>query len=275
MKKFIALVISIFLLMSFYANAQYNKKISPALANFNNTEFMLKFHDLGIEAESTVKGVIENQQKFNSKDLRNLRTAYDQSVQRANTLLSTIKQDFLDKKKLKMISEYPDMYTDGLRYKLDDLSDFYANNFQQTLADAGGMENDGSAILLLVTELIGLTKGLIDYYQDIKKEAKRYNDAYLNLHFYEPYRWKTWEEINGNKSFGADDFEEPETNDSWEVDEEPADSDEESWGDWETGEEEVDWDSWDEGLDTLNHNFLFENVEGDSLKTKNKSPEGN
>ena len=275
MKKIPALVISIFLLVSFSVNAQYNKKISPALANFNNTDFMLKFHDLGIEAESTVKGVIDNQQKFSPKDLRSLRTAYDQSVKRANTLLSTIKQDFLDKKKLKMISEYPDMYTDGLRYKLDDLSDFYAINFQQTLADAGGMENDGSAILLLVTELIGLTKGLIDYYQDIKKEARRYNDAYLNLHFYEPYRWKTWEEISGGKSLEAGEFEEVETDDSWEVEEEPNDSGDDSWDDWETDDEEVDWDSWDEGLDTLNHNFKYENVEGDSLKIKNNSPEWN
>ena len=157
LKISLALILGFTLLFSSQAFAQPNKKVTPALAAFTNTDFMLKFHDLRIEAESAALGVIQNQNKFESGDYKRLRTSYDQTAQRANKMLNAIKVDFLDKKKLKMIAQYPEMYTEGLRFKLDDLSDFYANNFQQTLADAQVMDEDGSAILLLITELIGLT----------------------------------------------------------------------------------------------------------------------
>lgn len=201
LKFFPAIILGVFLLTSSNAFAQPNKKVSPALAAFTNTDFMMKFHDLRIEAESAALGVIQNQDKFAQRDYKKLRTSYDQTTQRANNMLNGIKVDFLDKKKLKMIANYPEMYTEGLRFKLNDLSEFYANNFQQTLADAQVMEEDGSAILLLITELIGLTKGLVDYVAEIKKEARRYNDAYLNQHLVGPYRWKTWGELDGTKTY--------------------------------------------------------------------------
>ena len=208
----LALILSIVLFSTNTAFAQPNKKVSPALAAFTNTDFMLKFHDLRIEAESAALGVVQNQDKFDRGDFKRLRTSYDQTAQRANKMLEAIKVDFLDKKKLKMIAEYPEMYTEGLRFKLNDLADFYANNFQQTLADAQVIEEDGAAILLLITELIGLTKGLMDYVAEIKKEARRYNDAYLNQHLVGPYRWKTWGELDGSSVYkepSAADFDAP------------------------------------------------------------------
>ena len=201
LKISLALILSIVLYSTTATFAQPNKKVSPALAAFTNTDFMLKFHDLRIEAESAALGVVQNQDRFDNGDFKRLRTSYDQTAQRANKMLEAIKVDFLDKKKLKMIAQYPEMYTEGLRFKLNDLSDFYANNFQQTLADAQVMEEDGSAILLLITELIGLTKGLVDYVAEIKKEARRYNDAYLNQHLVGPYRWKTWGELDGSSVY--------------------------------------------------------------------------
>ena len=201
LKLFPALILGVILLVSTNSFAQPNKKVSPALAAFTNTDFMTKFHDLRIEAESAALGVIQNEDKFSRGDYKKLRTSYDQTTQRANNMLNAIKVDFLDKKKLKMIANYPEMYTEGLRFKLNDLSEFYANNFQQTLADAQVMDEDGSAILLLITELIGLTKGLVDYVAEIKKEARRYNDAYLNQHLVGPYRWKTWGELDGTRTY--------------------------------------------------------------------------
>ena len=201
LKVFTVVTLTIFLLISSNVFAQSNKKISPALAAFTNTEFMTKFHDLCAEAENSVLSIIQNQHKFSRGDYNKLKTSYGQTAKRANNMLNSIKVDFLDRKKLKMISNYPEMYTEGLQYKLNDLSDFYASNFQQTLADAQVLDEDGSAILLLITELIGLTKGLVDYVGDIKKEARRYNDAYLNQHLISPYRWKSWGEFEGTKVY--------------------------------------------------------------------------
>jgi len=205
MKKQAIFPILIVLISLSAAVAQPNKKIGPALTNFLNTEFMLKYRDLRIMAESSVLSVQSNQGAgLVQADVYRLRSAYDQTATRANQLLDNIKQDFLLPKKLKTIAEFPEMYSDGLRYKLQELADYYSANFQQALADAAvkvdGEEVDGSAVLLLVVELIGLTKGLANYFSAMKRESRLYTDSYLQEHLVQPYRWRYWDELSGSTS---------------------------------------------------------------------------
>lgn len=201
MKKHM-LPLFIFLLAGLSAAAQPNKKLGPALSQFLNTEFMVKFRDLRINAESAALQVQSSKDNLKQADLFRLRSAYDQTATRANQLLTNIKQDFMNSKKLKSIAEFPDMYSDGLGYKLQDISDFYASNFQQALADASisKEEVDGGAFLLLIVELIGLTKGLTSYFSDIRREARQYTDAHLQEHLVLPYRWRYWDELAGSAS---------------------------------------------------------------------------
>ncbi len=190
------------LLASLTAAAQPNKKVGPALTKFLNTEFMVKFRDLRISAESAALNVQSNQSGIKQADLFRLRSAYDQTATRANQLLNNIKQDFLNSKKLNSIAEFPEMYSDGLGYKLQEIADFYTANFQQALADAAisNQEVDGSAVLLLVIELIGLTKGLTSYFAEIRREARQYTEAHLQEHLVLPYRWRYWDELAGSAS---------------------------------------------------------------------------
>lgn len=208
------LVLSCFLLACFSAVAQPNKKVAPALYKFLNTDFMVKYRDLRIQAESDAIRVQSGQAELKPADQFRLRTAYDQTASRANQLLESIKQDFQNQKKLKSIAEFPEMYSDGLKFKLQELADFYAANFQQALADAQVKkeEVDGSVALILIVELIGLTKGLTNYFADIKRESKQYTEKYLLENLVQPYRWRYWEELSGSaspyekyeKSSGAD-----------------------------------------------------------------------
>ncbi len=200
MKKQLFAVLLLFVTASLYA--QPNKKVGPALTKFLNTEFMVKYRDLRISAESAALSVQSNQGGIQQADMFRLRSAYDQTATRANQLLDNIKQDFLNSKKLKTIAEFPDMYSDGLRYKLQDLADFYTANFQQVLADASVSKDDvdGSAVLLLVVELIGLTKGLTNYFNDIKREARQYTETHLQENLVQPYRWRYWDELAGSAS---------------------------------------------------------------------------
>ncbi|MFN0013622.1 MAG: hypothetical protein ACKVU2_03660 [Saprospiraceae bacterium] len=197
----------VLLLAGLSASAQPNKKIGPALTNFLNTEFMTKFRDLRINAESAVLNVQSNS-NLQKSDVFKLRSAYDQTATRANQLLNNVKQDFMNSKKLKSIAEFPDMYSDGLGYKLQDISDFYASNFQQALADASITKDevDGGAFFLLIIELIGLTKGLTSYFSDIRREARQYTEAHLQEHLVLPYRWRYWDELAGSTS-GYEKFE--------------------------------------------------------------------
>lgn len=184
------------------AIAQPNKKVAPALYKFLNTEFMVKYRDLRIQAESDAIRAASGQAELKPAEQFRLRTAYDQTASRANQLLESIKQDFQNPKKMKSIAEFPEMYSDGLKYKLQELADFYTANFQQALADAQVKkeEVDGSVALILIVELIGLTKGLTNYFADIKRESKQYTEKYLHENLVQPYRWRYWEELSGSAS---------------------------------------------------------------------------
>jgi hypothetical protein len=182
--------------------AQPNKKVGPALSRFLNTEFMVKYRDLRIGAESAALSVQSNRGQMKPEDVIRLRTAYDQTAFRANQLLDNVRQDFLNGKKLRSIAEFPDMYADGLAFKLTGVRDFYAANFQQTLADLTPADStrDGSATLLLVIELISLTKGLTGYFAELRREARSFTEAHLQENLVQPYRWRYWDELAGQVS---------------------------------------------------------------------------
>ncbi len=183
-------------------SAQPNKKLAPALGKFLNTEFMVKFHDLKLEAESAAMTVIAKEQKMKPDDVAKVRTAFNQTAQRANKILEGIKQDFLDPKKLKSIESMPDLYSDGLKLRLIELQEFYSMHFQQTLADATADQVDGGALLLIVTELINLTRGLTVYFAQMQREARMYTEDYLNQHLVKPHRWRYWNEVQAGEGNG-------------------------------------------------------------------------
>lgn len=201
MKTHLCTLITTLLLIS-GLSAQPNKKLAPALGKFLNTEFMVKFHDLKLEAESAAMNVIAKEQKMKPDDVAKVRTAFNQTAQRANKILEGVKQDFLDPKKLKSIEAMPDLYSDGLKLRLIELQEFYSMHFQQTLADATADQVDGSALLLIVTELINLTRGLTVYFAQMQREARMYTEDYLNQHLVKPHRWRYWNEVQAGEGNG-------------------------------------------------------------------------
>lgn len=237
--------------------AQKSDKVGPALSGFMKTEFMLKFQDIRMEAEGSVKTLRMSIGNYPPGDVARLRVAYNQTASRFNRLLENIKSDFMDQQKMKFIGKYPDSYSKELELELIQLSDFYAQNFQQALADVTGGEVDGSPLLLLLPQLVKLVDGTIGHFLKLKKEAKLYNDNYLNKHFIKPNRFKNWDELNNGNSGGEfepnyDDFSEDYDQDfeqnEWEED--PVDSDPmNEWGDEMSGddmmgdESEGDWDT--------------------------------
>lgn len=186
-----------FLLLVLLLSAQPNKRIAPALGSFLNTEFMLKFSDLKLAAESSAQDVVAREATFKPADMVKIRTAYNQTAQRANKMLEQIKQDFLDPKKLKSIDAFPDIYSDGLKLRLAELSEFYSANYQQALLDAQGEQLAGSPLLFIITEMINLTRGLAGYFRQLSREARLYTEDQLNQHLIKPHRWRYWNELNG------------------------------------------------------------------------------
>ena len=98
--------------------------------------------------------------------------------------------------KLKYITRYPESYSAGLELEIRNLSDFYSQNFQQALADVTGSQMDGSPLLFLLFDLVKFTGGAVSHFAKIRREARLYNDTYLNRHFIYPNRFKTWRELS-------------------------------------------------------------------------------
>lgn len=170
-------------------------KVDGALNSFLNTEFMTKFKDMRIEAEVAVRNFKMKADSYDPDAVKKVQTGYDQTAYRFNQVLKNIKADFLNSKKLKYIAKFPDSYIKGLELELYQLNDFYAIHFLQPLADATESEEDG-IFLALLSELIGLTKGLFGYFGQIKREARHYNESYLNKHLINPYRFRYWDELS-------------------------------------------------------------------------------
>ncbi len=171
--------------------------ITPALQNFLQTNFMQQFQDIRIQAEAQVRTFTQQAGQYQPQDVARVQIAYDQTAQRFNQLLEMVKQDFMDTGKLKYISKYPDSYSAGLELEIHKLSDFYSKNFQQSLADVTGNQMDGSPLLILLFDLVKFTGSAVSHFVQIRREARTYNDQYLNRYFIAPNRFKTWRELTG------------------------------------------------------------------------------
>ena len=200
------LIIVILTSTAFVAQAQYNgreSKVEGAMGGFLKTDFMIKFQDLKVEAESMAETFKRNQRRFSANDVSRVRMGYEKTARRFNQVLADIKNDFQNKEKLKMIARFPDMYADGLRADMLELSDYYASNFQQPIADATGNSIDGSPMAILLVELIKLSSTAVTHLIEVRKNARKYDDAYLNKHLMQNYAFKSWNEIG--RSGGFDD----------------------------------------------------------------------
>lgn len=172
-------------------------KVSDALSEFQQTEFMRKYSDLRIKAETEISAFRTNSSQYDPQDVARVQIAYDRTAQRFNGLLDKIKKDFLDTRKLKYITQYPDTYSRGLELDIRELSDFYSQNLQQTLADVTNQQQDGSALLLLLIDLVKFSSSAIQHFNRIRQESRRYTESYLNQHFVRPNNFKTWAQLSG------------------------------------------------------------------------------
>ncbi|MEO0338120.1 MAG: hypothetical protein AAF242_02795, partial [Bacteroidota bacterium] len=210
MKHLITLLALSFLFLgNTYAQPDGSDKLSGALQEFMQTEFMRKYNDLKIKAESEITAFIGTSSGYDPNDVARVQVAYDRTAQRFNGLLEKIKADFMDSQKLKYITKFPESYSRGLELDIRELSDFYSAELQQTLADVTGNQQDGSALLVLLIDLVKFSSSAIQHFKRIRQEARRYNDSYLNRHFIQPNRFKTWAELSGNGTYQNDIYNDP------------------------------------------------------------------
>ena len=192
------------------------EKISPALQQFLQTNFMRQYQDIRTKAEAQIRAFASQAGQYAPQDVARVQVAYDQTANRFNQLLEMVKQDFLDQQKLKYITRFPDSYSRGLELEIRKLSDFYAQHFQQNLADVTGNQMDGSPLIILLFDLVKFTGTAVHHFVNIRREARRYNEQYLNQHLIGPNRFRKWNQvIGGGFSDPYSNPHTPPTNDPW------------------------------------------------------------
>ena len=170
--------------------------VGNAIQKFNTTDFMVRFRDFKDQMEADARDFITHQNKYSVKDVRRVQMSYDKTAAKFNQIMLEIKEDFKDKDKIKVVNQYPTMYSDALKGKIDGLEDFYKANFQQTLSEV--TEKDGSALLLVLVDLIKAAGELSQHFKALKYEKEFMNDQYLQENLVKPNKLPSWTEISAS-----------------------------------------------------------------------------
>ncbi len=176
--------------------------VGNAIQKFKTSDFMVRFNDFKNQMETDTRDFIARQNAYSVKDVRRVQMAYDKTGAKFNQIMLEIKQDFTDREKVKMINKFPDMYANGLKGKIDGLEDFYKANFQQTLADV--TEKDGSALLLVLMDLIKAAGELSQHFKSLKFEKLYMNDQYIQQNLVAPHKLPTWTEVSSTTTIRTD-----------------------------------------------------------------------
>jgi hypothetical protein len=171
------------------------QKLSAGLQAILQTQFMVKFMDTRTQAEVMMKSFKGNSNRYPSSQSDRIRIGYDNVARRFNLLLDEVKMDLMNKEKLKIITQYPQMYSDGMSLKLHQLMEYYQGEFQQPLRDLTNNQVDGSPIVLLLMELLTVVKPFVEQYVQALRESKLFTESYLQENFVKPNRFPLWDDV--------------------------------------------------------------------------------
>ncbi|MEZ4824929.1 MAG: hypothetical protein R3C61_01345 [Bacteroidia bacterium] len=166
-----------------------------ALNLFINTPFFDEFLEMRKRSEDAVKDFKAIQYRYSDEEVAMLRDHYNASAEYFNRALVNIKDDMLDKGKRKYIATYPLSYSKQVETDLRRAKEYYENTFQKEIAQITGGEITGTAFLTMLPTLLNYGKTAFAVVQKIQAEISKFNESLLQTHFYEKFRFRTWDEI--------------------------------------------------------------------------------
>lgn len=185
-------------MVSLDAQASASRKTrntNKALQAFLETPFMEKFKEIKIEAESQVATFKVHARNFSPEDVARVRKGYAKIAEEFNGQLIEVKNDLMDKNTVKLLKSRPEIYSNSLGYKLRELKDSYSNNFEKLVFELTGSETYSAAPLIAIISLIKMAVDFTNYIANANGMAKMENENMLREFLIEPYRFKTWDEI--------------------------------------------------------------------------------
>lgn len=166
-----------------------------ALKTLQETAFFNEFRELKSRSESAVKNFKTIQGRYSKEEVDNVISAYNSSADYFNAALLNIKADLMHKEKRRYLINYPDAYAKQVDADLYRAKEYYANTFQKEVIQLTNGQITGSALLALMPQILKYTQLAIEVIKKVDTEIKKMNEAILDQHLVEPYRFKHWDEI--------------------------------------------------------------------------------
>lgn len=166
-----------------------------ALKTLQETAFFNEFRELKDRSESAVKNFKTIQGRYSKEEVDNVISAYNSSADYFNAALLNIKADLMHKEKRKYLVNYPDAYSKQVDADLYRAKEYYANTFQKEVIQLTNGQITGSALIALMPQILKYTQLAIEVIKKVDAEIKKMNEAVLDQHLVEPYRFKHWDEI--------------------------------------------------------------------------------
>jgi len=166
-----------------------------ALTTLQETAFFNEFSELKDRSETAVKNFKTIQGRYSQAEVENVISAYNSSADYFNAALLNIKNDLMHKEKRKYLINYPEAYSKQVEADLYRAKEYYANTFQKEVIQLTNGQITGSALIALMPQILKYTQLAIEVIRRVDGEIKKMNEAILDQHLVEPYRFKHWDEI--------------------------------------------------------------------------------
>ena len=175
--------------------ARNSKKISESLEGFLQTEFIKKLKNLKLEVETLTSTFKSKQQSFTPEEILSVKKAYAQFADKYNRQLTAIKNDFMDRKKIKMIRKFPEMYGNTLELKLRELSDEYAQTLQKAVAEVTQSDEYSALPIMAIMGIIQLGMDFSNFLATRQFNVRKIQEEHLNRYFIQEFKLKKWNNI--------------------------------------------------------------------------------
>ena len=166
-----------------------------ALNTLQQTAFFNEFKELKHRSETAVRNFKTIQGRYSEEEVANVASAYNSSADYFNAALLNIKKDLMHKEKRKYLISYPEAYSKQVEADLYRAKEYYANTFQKEVVQLTNGQITGSALIALMPQILKYTQLAIEVIRRVDSEIKKMNEAVLDQHLVEPYRFKRWDEI--------------------------------------------------------------------------------
>jgi len=195
MKNQVILFILCFLTNGLFSQGAAN--IPNSLAELLNTDFFTQYEEIRGRAQTSVKAFkkLAEEENYSAEDIEIVGDAYTASAEKFNEILVQIKNDMLSKRARKMLIRFPDAYSSNLEKQLDYANEYYEQTFRKEIARVTNGEVLGLPFLELLPVLLKGMKIALQVIKRFEAEVRKYNDAMLEQHLVEKYKFEKWEKL--------------------------------------------------------------------------------